>query len=486
MRTLKKVALWVVGIVVVLALGLWLVTRPATGKLSEADLTGPHPKLAKADAETFPTIVVAGPIGWKKNEAPTPARGLAVTRFAEGLDHPRTVYTLPNGDVLVAETNSQPRNGGGVTGAVMNYLMTKAGAGGPSADRIRLLRDGDGDGRAEQQFTFRTGLKSPFGMAFRQTGKDTQLIVANTDAVLSFSYKLGDTALSGDPVKLMDLPGNGNHWARNLLLSPDGSKLYITVGSATNIAEKGIDNETGRAAIHEYDFATKGHRIFSSGLRNPNGMDWNPSTGELWTVVNERDMLGPDLVPDYLTDVPFGSHYGWPWIYWKDNLDMRVEEPAPQYTLNYIRKPEYALGSHVAPLGLVFARGGHLLGPAFANGAFVARHGSWNRKPLSGYDVIFVPFGPTGKALPGKPVPVLTGFLAGDKTRGRPTWLAWAKDGALLVSDDTGGIIWRVTAPGAKPAAPIAPIKSSSVGERVVLPESLRGDVTAPSEQFRN
>ena len=487
MQTVKKVALWALGILVVLALAVWLLTRPATGKLSEAELTGPHPTLAKADAETFPTIYVTDPIGWTAGQAPTPAAGLAVNRFAEGLAHPRSVYVLTNGDVLVAETNSQPRPNRTITQKATNYVMDKVGAGGPSPDRIELLRDGDGDGKAEQKFVFRSGLKSPFGIALREGPDGTELLIANTDAVLSFPFKVGDTALTGAPTKLMDLPGNGNHWARNLLLSPDGAMLYITVGSSSNIAEGGIDKEQGRAAIQEYDFAKKSHRIFAAGLRNPNGMDWNPSTGELWTVVNERDQLGPDLVPDYLTDVPFGSHYGWPWIYWKDNLDMRVDEPAPEYTLNYIRKPEYALGSHTAPLGLVFARGGNLMGPSFANGAFIARHGSWNRKPLAGYDVIFVPFNANGKALPGQPLKVLSGFLAGDKqAHGRPTWLAWAKDGALLVSDDTGGVIWRVVAPGAKPAAAIPPVKSTSVGNRVELPDSLRGTITQPNEVFKN
>ena len=487
MQLLKKILVGLLVFVVVLAAGLWLVTRPDTADYSLAQLSGPRPTLDQADAETIPTVVVAEPIGWKANEAPKPAAGLAVSRFAAGLDHPRTIYTLPNGDVLVAETNSQPRAGGGIEAMVANWLFRKAGAGVASPDRIQLLRDGDGDGVAEQKLLFREGLKSPFGMAYRETAEGGQLLVANTDAVLSFPYKLGDTKLGGAPTKLMDLPGGGNHWARNLLLSPDGSMLYITVGSASNIAENGIDKEKGRAAIHEYDFAKKSRRIFASGLRNPNGMDWNPASGELWTVVNERDMLGSDLVPDYLTNVPFGSHYGWPWVYWKDNLDMRVHEPAPQYVLSYIRRPEYALGSHTAPLGLVFARGGNLMGPKFANGAFVARHGSWNRKPLSGYDVVFVPFDARGNDLAGVPAPVLTGFLAGDgKTRGRPTWVAFAKDGALLVSDDTGGVIWRVVAPGAAPAAQIAAVKSTSIGNRVELPEGLKGDIAPPTEVYRN
>ena len=316
---LRKIALWIVGIVVVAGIAIFVVTRPDTGKLSEAELSGPRPTLAKPNEQTIPTIVTADPIGWKAGEAPMPAAGLAVSRFAMGLDHPRTMLVLPNGDVLVAETNSQPRPAKGITGIVMNYMMNKVGAGGGSPDRIQLLRDGNGDGVAEQKILFRSGLKSPYGMALRATPEGTQLLIANTDAVLSFPFKVGETTLTGDPVKLMDLPGGANHWARNLLLSNDNSKLYIAVGSASNIAEGGIEKETGRAAIHEYDFAKKTHRIYAAGLRNPNGMDWNPSTGELWTVVNERDMLGSDLVPDYLTDVPFGSHYGWPWIYWKED-----------------------------------------------------------------------------------------------------------------------------------------------------------------------
>jgi len=482
MSILRKILIGLAVFVVVAAAGVWFVTRPDTATLAEAEVSGPRPKLVDPEAQTIPTIVTADPIGWKANEAPTPARGLAVTRFAEGLDHPRTVYTLPNGDVLVAETNSQPRPNKSITAKIMNLLMSKVGAGGPSADRIQLLRDTDGDGKADSKTLFRAGLKSPFGMALRESPEGTQLLVANTDAVLAFPYKLGDTKLTGEPEKLLDLPGNANHWARNLLLSPDGSKLYVTVGSASNIAEKGMEVERNRAAILEYDFATKSDRIYAAGLRNPNGLDWNPASGELWTVVNERDMLGSDLVPDYLTNVPFGSHYGWPWVYWKDNIDARVEAPAPEFLLNYIRKPEYALGSHTAPLGLVFARGGNLMGPGLSNGAFIARHGSWNRSPLAGYDVVFVPFDPRGNVSSVKPVPILTGFLAkaDGPAHGRPTWLAWAKDGALLVSDDTGGVIWRVAAPGARPSVAIDAVKSNSVGERVVLPADLKEKMGAP------
>jgi glucose/arabinose dehydrogenase len=311
-------------------------------------------------------------------------------------------------------------------------------------------------------------------MALRDDGKGgQQLLVANTDAVLSFPFKVGETTLTGAPTKLMDLPGNGNHWARNLLLSPDGSKLYVTVGSSSNIAENGIEAEKGRAAIHEYDFVKGNSRIYASGLRNPNGLDFNPYTGELWTVVNERDQLGSDLVPDYLTNVPFGASYGWPWVYWKDKMDDRVDAPMPQYFFEYVRKPEYALGAHVAPLGLAFARPGNLMGPAVANGALIARHGSWNRKPLSGYDVVFVPFDTRGNATGSKPTEVLTGFLTPDqkRTHGRPVWVVFAKDGAMLVSDDVGNAIWRVTAPGAAPAPAITAIKSDPVGTKFNIPD---------------
>ena len=458
-------SLFAIGIflVVFLGLGTWLLSGQSA-EYTEAQVTGMKPKLTYPAPQTIPTVRVADPIGWKPGESPVPAQGLAVTRFADGLNHPRTLTVLPNGDVLAAETNT-PRSGHGstgITGIVERWLINKIGAGGASANVIVLLRDANGDGVAEQRFELRNPkLNSPYGMVFR----DDHLIVANNDAVLSFPYKLGDTQLSGTPEKLMNLPAGGAHWARNALLSPDGTKLYVTVGSSTNIADNGIAAEEGRAAIHEYDFTSKSSRIYASGLRNANGLDWNPASGELWTVVNERDMLGSDLVPDYLTNVPIGAHYGWPWIYWKNNVDARVNAPLPIYINDYVRKPEYALGAHVAPLGLAFARGGNRLGPQFANGAFVANHGSWNRKPMSGYDVVFVQFDDRGNVLPKQPVKVLTGFLTQDQknTRGRPVWVAFAHDGALLVSDDTSGVIWRVIAPGAAPSAAITAVSSGRV-----------------------
>ncbi|QOV93900.1 sorbosone dehydrogenase family protein [Novosphingobium sp. ES2-1] len=460
MKLLKKLLIALLVIVAIIAAWVaWSIHgSPAEYTLNET--SGPKPKLARPDGQTIPTIKTADPIGWKDGEAPVAAQGLQVTRFADKLDHPRTVVTLPNGDVLVAETNSPPRKVEGITGVVMGYLFKKVGAGGPSPNKIVLLRDGDGDGKAEQRFVMENpALDSPFGMAFREG----RLLVANHNAVLSFPYELGQTALTGSPEKLMDLPGGGNHWARNLLLAPDGSKLFVTVGSASNIAEEGIETEYRRASIHQYDFAKKKSFEYAGGLRNPNGLDFNPYSEELWTVVNERDMLGSDLVPDYLTNVPFGANYGWPWVYWKNNIDQRVTAPMPEYMLDYVRKPEYGLGAHTAPLGLAFAKGGNLMGDKFQQGAFVARHGSWNRRPLSGYDVVFVKFDTRGNVLPNPPVPVLTGFLTDDdKARGRPTWVTFAKDGALLVSDDTGGVIWRVSAPGAKPAAAITPLPTRS------------------------
>lgn len=481
---MRKILIGLIVFIAAAGLFLFWALRGDPAQYTLDQLSGPKPTLAEPAPQTIPTVVTAEPVGWKSDEAPVAAQGLTVTRFADGLEHPRTVVTLPNGDVLVAETNAPPGRGpGGITGLVMKFLFRKVGAGGPSPNKIVLLRDVDGDGKAEQRYVMTNpALNSPFGMVFR----DGRLIIANHDAVLSYPYQLGDTTLPGTPEKLMDLPGGGNHWARNLLLSADGNLLFVTVGSSSNIAENGLAEEKGRAAIDEYDFTKKKSREYAGGLRNPNGLDFNPRTGELWTVVNERDMLGSDLVPDYLTNVPLGAHYGWPWAYWKKNIDWRVNEPMPEYMLEYTRKPEYGLGSHVAPLGLAFARGGNLMGDRFASGAFIARHGSWNRRPLSGYDVVFVRFDNLGNVLPSPPVPVLTGFLTPKgAAHGRPTWVSFAKDGALLVSDDVGGVIWRVVAPGAKPAAVITEIPAGvpppmrKMG-RIVARPSTDSDLTKP------
>ena len=476
-RKLRKPLIWLGAILLVLALiGAW-VMRGNPSKLSSAATTGRTPLLVEPDSEMFPSIGLAKTIGWGAGAAPRPASGLTVTRFAEGLNHPRTMLTLPNGDVLVTETNSPPRegSGGGITGFIMKLFMSRVGAGEPSPNRIVLLRDADGNGTAEQRFALRTaGLASPSGMAWGN-GK---LYVANHNAVLAFDFAPGATVLEGEPRKLMDLPPAGNHWMRNLVLSPDGKRLYAAVGSASNIGEQGMNVETGRAAIWELVLASGRRRQFGAGMRNPNGMAWNPSTGELWATVQERDMLGPDLVPDYMTNVPVGAQYGWPWVYWKENIDWRVKDPMPEFLIEYARKPEYALGAHTAALGLLFSTGGNLMGERYANGAFIARHGSWNRKPLAGYDVVFAPFDANGNPL-GLPQPVLTGFLTGkgNETHGRPVWLTWDKAGALLVSDDTAGVIWRVQAPGATPSAPPKPV----VTARMPPQRELKGD---PSAQF--
>ncbi|WP_353209027.1 sorbosone dehydrogenase family protein [Sphingorhabdus sp.] len=421
-------------------IGVWYITRPDIAQLPLDAVTGPTPQITAGREQIFPTIAVADVDRWKTNEAPVVAPGLVVERFAEGLDHPRNLYTLPNGDILVAETNSPPRKMGGVEGFVMKWLMGKAGADVPSANRITLLRDANGDGQAELKTPFLTGLNSPFGMVL--IGE--KLYVANTNGLLIFPYKTGDTKITakGKELTKFNARAPNNHWTRNLAASPDGKKIYISVGSNSNIGDNGMENEVGRAMVFEYDIAKDKKIPYAIGLRNPVGLGWDKA-GRLWTVVNERDMLGSDLVPDYLALVEFGADYGWPQHYWGGFTDTRVKPLKPEKR-EYERRPDYALGVHTAPLGLAFGYNGKL-GAGLTEGAFVARHGSWNRKPVSGYDVIFVPF-PKGEPA-GKPVNVLTGFLDKDgKAQGRPAMLALAKDGALLVSDDVGNIVWRVRA----------------------------------------
>ncbi len=467
MSTIKKLGLALLALVLILAGTGWFLTRGNTASIPFADVTGADPLLGPANSETVPTVAIAKPVGWQAGEAPVAAKGLTVTRFAEGLDHPRVIHTLPNGDVLVTLTRAPKAEGkGGFTAWVADLLMTRAGATGDSPNQLVLLRDANGDGVAEKRVVLTDALDSPSGIAWR----DGTLYVANHNAVLAFPYELGAETLSAKPTKIMDLAAGGNHWMRNIAINPEGTQLYVAVGSASNIAENGLEAEEGRAMIWEYDLKTKRARTFAGGLRNPNGLDFNPWSGELWTTVNERDMLGSDLVPDYLTNVPIGAQYGWPWVYWKDNFDRRVKYGYPEY-INYVRRPEYALGPHVAALGLAFSKEGARMGKGFESGAFIAQHGSWNRKPPSGYDVVYVAFDKLGNPT-GKPVPVLTGFLKEDgTTRGRPTWVAWAGDGGLLVSDDTAGIIWRVIAPDAQPAKAIERLN----GERLPPQRELRG-----------
>jgi hypothetical protein len=367
-----------------------------------------------------------------------------VTAFATQLDHPRWLYVLPNGDVLVAETNAPPKpeDGKGIKGRVMKAMQKRAGAGVPSANRITLLRDAQGDGVAETRTVFIKDLHSPFGMEL--VGND--FYVADSDAVLKFHYTPGATEIAEPGVKIVDLPAGplNHHWTKNLIASPDGSRLYVTVGSNSNAAENGIDKEQGRAAIWEVDTKTGQHREFATGLRNPNGLAWEPQTGALWTVVNERDELGSDLVPDYLTSVVDGAFYGWPYSYYGQHVDDRVKPQRPDLVAT-ARKPDYALGPHTASLGLVYNESQALPAP-FGAGMFIGQHGSWNRKPLSGYKVVFVPFSngrPSGNA-----VDVLTGFVNDEgHAYGRPVGVEIDKHGALLVADDVGNTVWRVSGP---------------------------------------
>ncbi len=466
----KILAGFLVAVLLVIGVVAYLVT-PDTARQSVANLSGTDPNLLRPRYETVPTVGVADAVGWPDNAVPTAAEGLAVTRFAQGLDHPRTMYVMPSGDVLVALTNRPASDGpGGIEGLVMGWLFDKAGAGGASKNAIALLRDTDSDGKADQKAILTNpALNSPSGMAY----KDGTLFVANHDALLAFPYQDGATTLEGTPKKLMDLPAAGNHWMRNIVLSPDGKHIYVAVGSSSNVAENGLDKEVGRAAIWDYNLETGRQRQYASGLRNPNGLAFSPWSGELWTTVNERDMAGSDLVPDYLTNVPIGAQYGWPWVWWRNNFDDRVDAPTPEgFNPDYVRLPEYALGPHVAALGLAFTGNGSKLGDKYSAGAVIARHGSWNRKPKSGYDVVYVPFDKRGNPV-GKPQKILTGFLSsdGDTTRGRPTWVAFAKDGALLVTDDTAGIVWRVVAPGATPSPAIERLS----GQRLPPQRELRG-----------
>ena len=426
-------------------LALLTVTMAACGaseQLPEGASFGANPTLPEPDTSLIPTVRIAPAKGWSGDKTPKAAEGFTVKAFASNLDHPRWLHVLPNGDVLVAETNApaKPDDGQGIKGWVMKLVMSRAGAGVPSANRISLLRDADGDGVAEMRTTFLQNLNSPFGMAL----VGNNLYVADTDKILRFPYQAGSTQINTAGVKVVDLPAGtiNHHWTKNIIASRDGSLLYATVGSNSNVGENGAENEVDRAAILEVNPATGESRVFASGLRNPNGLAWQPQSSALWTVVNERDELGNDLVPDYMTSVQEGAFYGWPYSYYGQNVDTRVEPSRPDLVAKAIA-PDYALGSHTAPLGLAFYSG-NLLPARYQGGAFIGQHGSWNRNPRSGYKVIFVPFA-NGKPT-GKPEDILSGFVdEGGNAQGRPVGVVVDNTGALLVADDVGNVIWRVT-----------------------------------------
>jgi glucose/arabinose dehydrogenase len=405
--------------------------------------TGPDPVLPRPREDAIPLINVVAAKGWSRNATPVAAAGMKVAAFARDLHHPRWVYVLPNGDVLVAETNApkRPEDSKGIRGIFFNYFMAKAGGDAPSMNRIVLLRDANGDGIAETRTVFISGLNSPFGM----TLVGNNLYVANTDAIVRFPYARGQTHISAAPTKVVDLPAGAinHHWTKNVIATADGSKLYVAVGSNSNAGENGIDQEESRAAIWEVDPATGSHRVFATGLRNPVGLAWEPDNGALWVAVNERDELGSDLVPDYMTAVREGAFYGWPFSYYGQHLDARVEPKRPDLVARAIL-PDYALGPHTASLGLAWS-GGAALPSRFNHGMFVGQHGSWNRAPRSGYKVIFVPF--NGAAPSGPPIDVLSGFIRNNgDAMGRPVGVAVDRRGALLVADDVGNAVWRVTA----------------------------------------
>ena len=412
-----------------------------TAKLPVDSGYGPNPVLVEPNKTLIPTVNIAKATGWPEGARPAAAPGLQVQALATDLDHPRWLYVLPNGDVLVAESDAPAKpEGQGIRGWIMKKVMARAGSGGKSANRITLLRDEDGDGTPEVRTVLLEGLNSPFGMALI----DDQLYIANTDALLRFPYEEGATRIDAEGEKVVDLPAGpiNHHWTKNVIASPDGSRLYVTSGSNSNVGENGMAAEENRAAILEVDPRNKSLRLFASGLRNPNGLAWQPDSGQLWTTVNERDEIGSDLVPDYMTSVQDGGFYGWPYSYFGQHVDQRAEPPRPDMVAKAL-VPDYALGAHTSSMGLAFYEGS-LLPERYRNGAFIGQHGSWNRKPRSGYKVVFVPFKdgrPDGPA-----EDILSGFVNDhEEAMGRPVGVAVDKTGALLVADDVGNVIWRVT-----------------------------------------
>ena len=446
---LKRILAVLVVLAVIAGAAVFLSIRNQAARRDVLASQGTQPVIDAPRRGLVPLINVAKATGWPQGQLPTAARGLRVQPYATGLDHPRWLLPLANGDLLVAETNAPPKpdDGNGFRGWIQRLIMGRAGANAKSANRITLLRDADGDGIAEERHVLISGLNSPFGMAL----VGSTLYIADTDALLRVPFTPGETRIGATPEKVIDLPGGpiNHHWTKNVVASPDGGKLYVTVGSNSNVGERGMAVEQGRAAIWEVDPKTREHRIFAYGIRNPNGMDWEPATKTLWTVVNERDELGSDIVPDYLTQVQFGGFYGWPWYYWGGVEDKRPKDPDTNDLAEAVIKPDYALGAHTASLGLAFSPNAKL-GPAYGSGAFIGQHGSWNRRPFSGYKVVYVAF---VKGRPtAKPVDVLTGFVDDrGNARGRPVGVVVDRTGALLVADDVGNTVWRVSA--AQPVA---------------------------------
>ena len=422
---------------VVAAVGSVMILLRHRGEKTKAQALGTAPVIPAAKPQGIPTLKMPTAKGWTPGQTPTAAPGLAVDAYATGLKHPRWIHVLPNGDVLVAEALGVP--GGPIT-TIFDYAihttMKRAAAVGDSPNRISLLRDADGDGVAEERYLFLENLNHPFGMAML----DGTLYVGNTDGVVAFPYSEGATRITGSGTTMVNFKPAG-HWTRSLLPSPDGRKLYAGVGSLSNIGESGLEKEEGRAAIYEIDLESGTSRIYASGLRNPVGLAWEPTTESLWTVVNERDGLGDETPPDYLTSVRDGGFYGWPYCYWGQTVDDRVPQDAGMVAKALT--PDYALGGHTASLGLCWMPAGTL--PGFPDGMVIGQHGSWNRSTLSGYKVIFIPF--EGGRPSGPPREILSGFLAPDEktSYGRPVGVTIGPDGSLLVADDVGDVIWRVT-----------------------------------------
>lgn len=447
---MNKIALITVAAIAVLVVTGAMLTSGEQATVGVAKGYGPNPTLPAPNPRLIPTVNIAKAAAWPEGAAPAAAKGMAVNEFAGGLDHPRWLHVLPNGDVLVAQSNApaKPDAPFSLKGWVMGLVMAKAGAKVPSPDSIILLRDADGDGVAEVRTAFLNNLHSPFGM----TLVNDTLYVANTDAIIAFPYVNGATEITEAGEKIADLPAGpiNHHWTKDVIASPDGTKLYATVGSNSNVGENGMENEVNRASVLEIDLPTRAFRIFASGIRNPNGLSWQPDSGALWVTVNERDEIGSDLVPDYMTSVKDGGFYGWPYSYYGQTVDSRPQPPRPDLVATAIA-PDYALGAHTGSLGMTFNTG-NLFGADHLNGAFIGQHGSWNRVPRSGYKVIFVPF---KDGLPnGDPQDILTGFInANDEAMGRPVGVAIDTAGALLVADDVGNKVWRVVPAGPAPQA---------------------------------